>query len=92
MIFLKKFINIELTACEKENSMLIVLDIKDFKMALLVDNIFDIVTVMSSQLVNKFDNKFETKYVSSELHINNKIISVVNMDRLLSDERFYIKD
>ena len=92
VINFKKFLNIEHLSKIKDNSMLIVLDIKDFKMALLVDNILDIVTVMSSQIVNKFDNKFETKYVSSELHIKDKIISVINMDRLLSDERLYIKD
>ena len=93
VINFKKFLNIENNvSIIKDSSMLIVLDIQDFKMALLVDNIIDIVTVMSSQITNKFDNKFETKYVVSELNINNKIISVVSLDRILADERLYIKD
>ena len=88
----KKFLNISPADFLKEGSMLIVLNLKEFKIALLVDKIIDIVTVMSSQIINKFDSKFETKYVISELHIDDKIVSVVNIDKLLSDERLYIKD
>lgn len=88
----KKFLGIEDSNFIKEGSMLIVLDLKDFKLALLVDKIIDIVTVMSSQVVSKLDSKFETKYVMSELYIDNNVISVLNIDKLLSDERLYIKD
>lgn len=92
IINFKKFLGIESSRNIKDGSMLIVLELNEFKMALLVDKIIDIVTVMSSQIVNKFDSKFETKYVMSELHIEDKIVSVVNIDRLLSDDRLYIKD
>lgn len=90
----KKFLQIEneINTDSKDNSMLIVLEIKDFKIALLVDKIIDIVTVVPHEIIHKFDNKFESKYVNSELHVNNKIISIISLDRLLSDERFYIKD
>lgn len=74
------------------NSMLIVLELKDFKIALLVDNIIDIVTINQNEVSGKFDNKFESKYVSGELNINNTPVSIISMDRLLADERLYIKD
>ena len=88
----KKFLGIDSSKTIKEGSMLIVLDLKEFKLALLVDKIIDIVTVTSSQVVNKLDSKFETKYVMSELYIDNNVISVLNLDKLLADERLYIKD
>lgn len=87
-----KLLNIENNFQPKDTSMLIVLELKEFKMALLVDEIIDIITVTPSQIINKFDNKLETKYVNSELNINNKIISIINLDKVLSDERLYIKD
>ena len=56
------------------------------------DKIMDIITVASNEVINKIDSKFESKYVLSELHVNGKIVSVISLDRLLADERFYIKD
>jgi len=88
----KKFLNISNSNTFADGSMLIVLDIKEFKIALLVDKIIEIITVMSSQLVNKVDNRFEANYVISELHVDDKIVSVINLDKLLADERLYIKD
>ncbi len=88
----KKFLNIDDTSTSDEANMLIVLELKDFKLALMVDNILDIVTVTPNEVVNKFDNKFESKYVISELHTNNRIVSIINIDKLLTDERLYIKD
>ena len=88
----KKFLGIENIDFVKDGSMLIVLELKEFKMALLVDKIIDIVTVLSTQVINKIDSKFENKYIMSELQIDNKVISIINIDRLLSDERLYIKD
>jgi len=88
----KKFLNIEEERDSQESSMLIVLELKDFKLALMVDKIIDIVTVTSNEIINKFDNKFESKYIISELHVNNQIISIISLEKLLTDERLYIKD
>ena len=88
----KKFLSMDGYNEANENSMLIVLELKDFKIALLVDKIMDIITVASNEVINKIDSKFESKYVLSELHVNGKIVSVISLDRLLADERFYIKD
>lgn len=88
----KKFLEMSNSTEISDTGMLIVLELKDFKIALLVDKIIDIVTVTPNDVVNKFDSKFESKYVLSELHIQNKIISIISVDRLLADERLYIKD
>lgn len=88
----KKFLNIETDPASNDSNMLIVLELKDFKLALMVDKIIDIVTVTSNEVINKFDNKFESKYTISELHVNNQIISIISLEKLLSDERLYIKD
>lgn len=88
----KKFMDIKEYSSKTEKSMLIVLEVKDFKIALLVDEIIDIVTVTPNEIVSKIDNKFDSKYIISELHIQDKIVSVVSIDKLVSDERLYIKD
>lgn len=88
----KKFLNIEPDSTSNDSNMLIVLELKDFKLALMVDKIIDIITVTSNELINKFDNKFESKYIISELHINKQIISIISLEKLLTDERLYIKD
>ena len=87
----KKFLNIETSTEASETNMLIVLELKDFKLALIVDEIIDIVTVASNEIINKFDNKFESKYVISELHVNKQIVSIISLEKLLADERLYIK-
>ena len=89
----EKFLKIDKGKKEKTSSgMLIVLELKDFKIALLVDEIIDITTIRPNEVIRKFDNKFESKYVVSEIHYNNKIISVISTDKLIADERLYIKD
>lgn len=87
----KKFLNNQ-DATIPENSMLIVLEVKDFKIAILVDNIFDITTVSQNEIISKFNDKFESKYVVSELHFENNIVSVISLDKLFADERLYIRD
>jgi chemotaxis signal transduction protein len=87
------FLNMENTkSVVTDLSKLIVLDVKDFKLALFVDNIIDIITVTPNEIFSKFDDKFESKFVSSEIHINDKIISIISLEKILADKRLYIKD
>lgn len=88
----RKFLNIAEEVSHTEKTMLIVLELKDFKLALVADEIIDIVMVAANDIISKFDNKFESKYIVNELHLNEKPISIISIEKLIADERLYIKN
>ena len=72
--------------------MLIVIDDKEFKMALIVDDIIDISTITQNEITQKHDNKLNFKYITGEFLKDGKVISTVDIEKLLSDDRIYIND
>ena len=87
VIDLKLFLDIEPTSNQK-NSKLIILEKKEFNIALLVDDIKYIQNL--NNLTPLVFNNNISKYVYAEFLENNKLYTVLNAEKILNDERLYI--
>lgn len=68
---------------------IIVLEIPDFKIGFLVDEIFDIINI-SEELMKK-NPQNQNKYISSEVIMEDKLYTVLDINTILADERFFIE-
>lgn len=94
IIDLKKFMEIESADSysvynENKNS-IITIETPDFKMGFLVDKIFSIIEI-PEELINKNSYK-RSKYILSEVMLEDKLYTVLNIKNILSDERLFIED
>lgn len=69
---------------------IIVLEIPDFKIGFLVDEIFDIMSI-SDDLMNKHQHN-QNKYILSEVIMDDKLYTVLDIKNILADERFFIEE
>jgi len=69
---------------------IIIVEISDYKVGFLVDEIFKIMNIPEDLIKTK--NTMQDKYVQSEVVINDKLYSILNIKNILSDEKFYIED
>ncbi len=83
---LKLFLNLEVSGSSK-NSKLIILERKDFNIALLVDDIKYIQNLPDIK-PSVFNNI--SKYVYSEFIENEKLYTVLNTEKIINDERLFI--
>jgi purine-binding chemotaxis protein CheW len=92
VINLKNFINIE----HEENTQntkeakLIVLDSTELKLAFLVDDIIDIINISEDYIEYKSDANLDKLYIKAEAYIDNKVYNILNIEKLIGDERLYI--
>lgn len=86
---LKKFLNIPLNN-EIESKKILLLDAKEYKIALLVDEIITIRSIDNDRLITRSANKFESKYTLAEFLEDEKVFYILNAEKILSDERLYI--
>lgn len=92
VINLKNFINIE----HEENTQntkeakLIVLDSTELKLAFLVDDIIDIINIPEDYVEYKSDANLDKLYIKAEAYIDNKVYNILNIEKLIGDERLYI--
>lgn len=87
---LKKFlkcVNTEYPAKTK----VVIIDSNEFKLGLLIDEINDILDVAEDKLNNK-DLNVEDTYIEYEIIEEKDVKLVLNMDKILSDERLYIEE
>ena len=94
VINLKKFIGIGENASstdysENKNS-IITIETEDFKIGILVDKIFSIIEI-PEDLVNKHSYK-QNKYIASEVILEDKLYTLLDMKNILSDERFFVEE
>lgn len=87
VIDLKLFLDMEDTGYTK-NSKLIILDKKEFKIALLVDDI-KYIQNLNNLTPLAFNNNI-SKYVYAEFLENDKLYTVLNAEKIINDERLYI--
>ncbi len=90
----KKFLEFEnyvsnVDYTEGKNSV-IVLETPDFKIGFLVDEIFSIVDI-PEESIDKSSYK-QSKYILSEIVLNDNLYILLNMKNILSDERFFVED
>lgn len=69
---------------------IIVLDSEDYKMAILVDEIQSITDISNGKFINKSNSKFESKYTLADFIENDKVYSVINVEKFLNDEKLFI--
>lgn len=92
----KKFLKIS----EKESSInyteaknnVIVLEIPDFKIGFLVDEIFDIISIPDDLMQKHKHTSNQNKYIQNEVIMENKLYTVLDIKNILADERFFIEE
>lgn len=91
----KKFLGIEDTKTDTTNTgdvrnNIIILEVSDYKIGFLVDEIFNIINIPEESIETNSNN--QNKYVLSELVLDEKFYTILNIKNILSDEKFFIED
>lgn len=87
---LKKFIGYEPDKFNPEEGKLIVLDSSELKLALWVDDIVNIINIDKQDIVTKNDKRLDDLFIKAEAYIDNKVYNILNLYKLINDERLYI--
>ena len=89
VLSLKEFIGFE-NLDNTEEEKIIVLDAGELKLALLVDEILDVMNIAKDQIQNKNDIKLDNLYIKAEIYNDNTVINLLNLEKLLEDKRLCI--
>lgn len=93
VIDLKKFFGFGDSKLEDENNEsknnIIVIETSDFKVGFLVDDLYGIVEI-PEDLVNENSQNQPSKYILSEVFLNDNLYAILNIKNILADERFFI--
>lgn len=95
IIDLKNFLGLgdrgegNLNAADK--SRIILVESADFQVGFLVDEIFSIIDI-SEDSINQNANRHANKNILSEVVIDDKFYTILNVKNILSDERFFIEE
>lgn len=87
-----KLLNLPAETPQNKNEMIIVLEHSDFKVSMLIDKIVDIITVFKNTITVKSVNKFDSQFITGEFIHNDKVISIIDLNKLLNDNRIFIND
>lgn len=88
---LKAFIGIDSNEHKNyDEGKVIVLESNDLKLAILVDDIVNIVNVSKDNFVFKNDKNLDSMFVKAEAYIANEVYNVFNVEKLLNDNRLFI--
>lgn len=79
-----------------ESTKIIVLESKNFKLAILVDEIFSISNIAEEQLNIKTDLasklSINSKYIRAEFVRGKEFYTILNFDKIMQDEKLFIED
>lgn len=89
IINLKEFLNLEQSDLGLYKKIL-VFDSKDYKLAILVDEILTIKSIDNDKFIHKSSNKFDSKYTMAEIIEDDKIYNILNVEKILNDEKLFI--
>ena len=89
---LKKFIGIEDIANiqTKKGNKVIVIESTELKLALLVDDITNIINISPESIELKNDQRLDSLFIKAETYIDNEVYNILNLEKLINDERLYI--
>lgn len=73
-----------------EEGKVIVLESNDLKLAILVDDIVNIINLAKENLVFKNDKNLDSMFVKAEAYISNEVYNIFNVEKLLNDDRLFI--
>lgn len=95
VINLKEFIGLvvqedEMDLSEQKNSKIIVLDANELKLAFYADDIINIIDIAEENIEQKNDLALDSMYIKAEACIDGKIFNILNVDKLINDERLYV--
>lgn len=91
----KKFLNINETQTntklqEENKNNIIVLETSEYKIGFLVDEIFEIINISEDLIKN--DTQNQNKYILSEVILEDKFYTILDIKNILNDERFFIEE
>lgn len=90
----KKFIGLNEEVDNKKYSEdknnIIIVEISDYKVGFLVDDIHNIINIPEELI--KTNSQNQDKYILSEVIIDDKLYSILNIKNILSDEKFFIEE
>lgn len=97
VIDLKKFIGLDDLPAEEEmfreknkEEKIIVIESTELKLAFLVDDIVDIINISKDYIEPKNDMTLDDLYIKAEAYIEEKVYNILNVDKLINDERLYV--
>lgn len=87
---IREFLNIECLELQ-DKVKTIIISAQDIKLGIIADEIYDIMSIPEEKLATKNKLKSEKNSLTqSEIVINEKVISILNISKLLKDDRLYI--
>lgn len=86
----KKFLGLPSEAVSDKNRVIIV-ESQDYKMGLLVDEIYSIIDIPEELIAENIPNQTD-KHILCELVMEEKLYTVLDMKNIFADERFYIEE
>jgi len=69
---------------------LIIIEVSDYKIGFLVDEIFNIINIPEELI--KANSQNQDKYILSEVVLEDKLYTILNIKNILSDEKFFIEE
>jgi purine-binding chemotaxis protein CheW len=95
VINLKQFIGIDNEIHNKNTNInndckMIIIDSADLKLALWVDNVVDIINISEDNIELKNNPELSKLYIKAEVLIDGKVYNILNIEKLISDEKLYI--
>ena len=76
---------------EQDYKNLIIIENQNISIGLLVNEIYKIKSFRSNDLVKRTESQFESKYSIADIIEDNKVYSILNVDKILNDDKLYIK-
>lgn len=74
----------------KTTSKAIVIESNELKLAFLVDEIANIINISKDNIAIKNDMTLDNLFIRAEAYLDNKVYNILNIDKLINDERLYI--
>ena len=68
----------------------IVIESTELKLALLVDDITNIINIASENTETKNDKRLDSLFIKAEAYIDGEVYNILNLEKLINDERLYI--
>ncbi len=90
VINFKKFLNLSNTEYSQKPKVIII-DSEQYKIGFLVDEIFEIADI-PEELIENRKTSIDDSFISSEIIRGNDIQLLINMDKVLSDEKMFIDE
>lgn len=92
VINLRKFIGFDNETDKKtvKDSKIMIIDSSKLKIAFIVDDIINIINIAQEHIEHKNDMKLDNLYIKAEAYIDDKVYNILNLEKLINDEKLYV--